>query len=53
MNETLDLNISGTQRDIVLKQIPGRFSSIGDYIQVTPTFKHTWATSRHTLIGGS
>ena len=53
MIKTLNLNISGTMRDVVPKQRPNRFPSIGDHIQVTPTFEHTWATPRHTVVGGS
>ena len=53
MIKTLDLNISGTKRDVAPKQRPDRFQSIGDHIQVTPTFENTWATPRHTVIGGS
>ena len=53
MIKTLDLNISGTKRDVAPKRRPDRFPSIGDHIQVTPTFEHTGATPRHTVIGGS
>ena len=53
MIKTLDLNVSGTKRDVAPKQRPDRFPSIGDHIQVTPTFEHTWATPSHTVIGGS
>ena len=35
------------------KQRPDRLPSTGDHIQVTPTFEHTWAIPRHTVIGGS
>ena len=41
-----------TKRDVAPKQTPDRFSSIGDHIHATPTFKHTWATPKHTVIGG-
>ena len=53
MIKTLNLNVSGTKRDVAPKQRPDRFSSIGHHIQVTPTFEHTWATPRHTVTGGS
>ena len=53
MIKTLDLNVSGTKRDVAPKQRPDRFASIGDHIQITPTFEHTWANPRHTVIGGS
>ena len=44
MIKTLDMNVTGTKRDVAPKQKPDRFPSIGDHIQVTPTFEHTWAT---------
>ena len=47
------MNVSGTKRDVAPKQKPDRFPSIGDHIQVTLTFEHTWATPRHTVKGGS
>ena len=53
MIKTLDLNVSGTKKDVGPKQKPDRFSSIGDHIQVTPTFEDAWATPRHTVITGS
>ena len=52
MIKTLDLNFSGTNRDVASQQRPDRFPSIEDYIQVTSTFEYTWATTRHTVIGG-
>ena len=51
MIKTLDLNVSGTERDVATKQRLGRFPSIGDHIHVTPTVEHTWATPRHAVIG--
>ena len=53
MIKTLDLNISGTKRDVAPKQTQDRFQSFGDHILVTPTFKHTWETTKHTVIEGS
>ena len=53
MNKTLDLNVSGTKRDVAPKQRPDRFPPIGDHIQVIPTFEHSWATPRHNVIGSS
>ena len=44
MIKTLNLNVSGIKRDVALKQRPDRFSSIGEQIQVTSTFEHTWTT---------
>ena len=35
------MNVSGTKRDLAPKHRPGRFSSIGDHMQFTPTFEHT------------
>ena len=40
-------------KDVAPKQRPDRFPSIGDHNYVTPTFERTWATPRHTVIGGS
>ena len=53
MIKTLDMNVSGTKKDVAPKPRLDRFPSVGDHIQVTPTFEHTWATPRHTIIGGS
>ena len=39
--------------DVSPKRRTDRFTSIGEHIHVTPTFEHTWATPRHTVIGGS
>ena len=52
MIKILNLNVSSTKRDVALKQRPNRFPSIGDHIQATTTFELTWATPRHTVIGG-
>ena len=41
MIKTLNMNVSGTKRDVSLKKSPGRVPSTGDHIQVTPTFEHT------------
>ena len=49
----LNLNVSGTNRDVVPKQEYDRFPSFGDRIYVTTTFEYAWATSGHTVIGGS
>ena len=49
----LNLNISGTNKDVAPKQIYDRFPSVGDHIHVTPTFERAWATPGHTVIGGS
>ena len=53
MIKTLNLNVSDTKRAVAPKQRPDTFLSIGGHIQVTPTFKHTWAIPRQTVIGGS
>ena len=53
MIKSLTLNVSGTKRDVVPKQRPDRFSSVGDHIHTTPIFEHAWATPRHTVIGSS
>ena len=52
MIKTLNLNVSDT-RNVTPNQRPDRFPSIGDYIHVPTTLEHTWATPRHTVIGGS
>ena len=38
---------------VVPKQRYDRFPSVGDHIHVTSTFEHAWATTGHTVIGGS
>ena len=53
MIKTLDLNVSGTKRDASPKKISDRFPSIGDQVQVNPTFEHTLAAPTHTVIKGS
>ena len=53
MIKNLNLNVSGTKGDTAPKQRPDRLPSTGDHIHVTPTFEYTWATPRHTVIGGS
>ena len=53
MIQTLNLNLSGTKKDVASKQRPDRFPSIGNHMQVTSTLEHTWATPIHTVIGGS
>ena len=51
--KTLNLNASGTKRDVALKQRPDRSPSVGDRIHATPPCAHAWATPRHTIIEGS
>ena len=41
MIKTLDLNVSGTKRDVAPKQSSDGFPTIGDHTQITPTFEHT------------
>ena len=53
LSKVLNLNVSGTNRIVVPKQIYNRFPSVGDHIHVTTTFEHAWATPGHTVIGGS
>ena len=53
MIKTLNLNVSSIKKDVnkaPKQKKPDRFPSIGDHIPVTPTFEHTWATPRHTVI---
>ena len=47
--KTLNLNISGTKRDVDPKQRPDRFSSVRELNRITPTFEHAYVTPRHTL----
>ena len=49
MIKTLNLNVSGTKRDLTTEQKPDRFPSVGDHIHVAPTFEHTWET-QHILL---
>ena len=49
----LNLNVSGTKKDVAPKQGYDRFSSIEDDIHATPTFEHAWTTPGLTVIGGS
>ena len=53
--KVLNLNVSGTNRDVVPKQRYDRFSSVGDYIHAatSTTFEYAWATPGHTIIEGS
>ena len=51
--KTLNLNVSGTKRNVAPKQRSDRFPSVEDHIHSTPTFEHAWTTLRHTVIGGS
>ena len=38
--KTLDFSVSGTKRDISLKQRRDRLSSIGEQIDISTTFEH-------------
>ena len=49
MIKILNLNVTDNKWDVAPKQRPNRFLSTGGHIQVTPTFKNTWATPRHTV----
>ena len=53
VSKFLNLNVSGTNRDVVPKQRYDRFPSFEDHIDATPTFERVWATQGHTIIGGS
>ena len=46
-----DLNASRTNKDVYPKQRYDR--SCWFHIHATATFEHAWATTRHTVIGGS
>ena len=51
--KTLNLDVSGTNKDVAPKQRYDRFPSVADHIHTTPTFGHVWAIPRHTVIGDS
>ena len=53
VSKFLNLNVSGTNRDVVSKQRYDRYPSIGDHIHTTTTFEYVWATSGHTAIEDS
>ena len=53
VSKFLNLNVSGTNRDVVPKQRYDRFPSVGDHIHATTTFEHAWATPGQTVIGVS
>ena len=53
VSKFLNLNVSGTRRDVAHKDRFDRFSSVGDQIHATPAFQHAWATPRHTVTGCS
>ena len=57
VSKFLNLNVSGTNRDVVQKQRYDRFPSVDshmiDHIHATTTFEYSWATPGHTIIGGS
>ena len=50
VSKYLNLNVSGTKKDVAPKQGHDRFPSVGDHIHANPTFEHAWATLRHTVI---
>ena len=53
VSKFLSLSLSGTKRDVAPKQRYDKFPFIGDQIYATPTFEQAWASSGHTVIGGS
>ena len=53
VSKSMNINVSGTNRDVVLKQIYHRLASVGDNIHGTTTFDHAWETPGYTVIGGS
>ena len=48
-----NLNVSGTNRDVVLKQRYDRFPSVGDLLHAPDTFEFAWTTPGHTIIEDS
>ena len=53
VSKFLDLNVSGTYRDVVPKQRYDRFPSVVDHIYAATTFEYAWGTPGHTIIEGS
>ena len=53
LSKLLNLNVSGTDRDVVPKQRYDRFPSVGDHIYAATTFEYALAIPGHTIIGGS
>ena len=53
VSKPLNLNVSGTNRDVVPKRKYDRFPSAGDHIHSTTTFENAWIAPEHTVIGGS
>ena len=53
VSKFLNLNVSGTNRDVVPKQRYDRFPSVGDHIYAATTFEYALAIPGHTIIGGS
>ena len=49
----MNLNVSGTNRDVVPKQRCDRFPSVGDHIHATATFQYAWEIPGHAIIEGS
>ena len=48
-----NLNVSRTNRDVVLKQRYDRFSSERDHLHAAAIFEFAWTTPGHTIIEGS
>ena len=53
VSKFLNLNVSGTKRDLVPKLRYDRFPSVGDHIEATTTFECAWVTPGQTVIVGS
>ena len=53
VSKPLNLNVSGTNRDVVPKQKYDRFPSAGDHIDYTNTFENAWTAPEHAVIAGS
>ena len=53
VSKFLNLNVSGTNRNVVPKQTFDRFPSVGDHIHATTTFEYVSTTPGHTIMGGS
>ena len=53
VSKFLNLNVFGTNRDLVPKPRYDRFPSVGDHVHAIAIFEHAWATPGHTVLGGS
>ena len=50
ISKFVNLNVSGTKRNVAPKQRYDRFLFVGNHVHATPTFRYAWATPRHTVL---